>query len=132
MVGIRSQKDLRLAYESLNLIKELKAEKGSVGTGISEYEKKTKQNIREYHKKKAKSSEETRFIAGDYDSYVLLEKLPDFVKTKEQAEEIFDEDYRLIAYPSQFDCTGQKFTTGHKIVKRGDKFYCYHSISLDV
>ena len=89
-----------------------------------------KRKLRGYLSKPIK--EERRCIYEDnYGYYVMLVRLPEFLKSAEDAEEYFDEFERLEYIPSPYDCTGQHFTVGHKIFKRRGRFYVYHSIAVD-
>ena len=66
------------------------------------------------------------------DGYILLMELPDFLESKEEAEEYFEQRHVINATPSIYDCTGQAFTSGYKVFKRRNKFFAYHSVSYDV
>ena len=62
------------------------------------------------------------------DGYIELYELPDVT----DPEAYFDENERLIATPSQYDCTGQAFTMWHKIIKRRGRNMVYHRVAFDV
>lgn len=122
MFPIKNQDNLRLAYDYLKICEELGM---PIGKRIV-----IKRAIREYlHKKKPSDR-----IIKDYgiDGYVLLMELPDFLETKEEAEEYFEERHVINAIPSIYDCTGRAFTSGYKIFKRRNKYYAYHSVGFDV
>ena len=92
--------------------------------------KELKKNLRSYLHKPIR--EDRRCIYEDnYGYYIMLVRLPDFLKSVEDAEKYFDEFERMEYMPSMYDCTGQHFTTGHKIFKRRGRFYVYHSIAVD-
>lgn len=123
MFNINSPVDCKIAYSILrdeDFMHHAKPEK------IEEL----KRNLRQYLNKPI--NEERRCVYEDnYGYYVMLVRLPEFLKSVEDAEEYFDEFERLEYIPSPYDCTGQHFTTGHKIFKRRGRFYVYHSIAID-
>ncbi|KAI4438918.1 hypothetical protein FMM80_00610 [Schaedlerella arabinosiphila] len=122
MFPIKDKDDLRTAYEYLQIAQEV---------GLSkEKQNEIKWGIREYtHKKKSSK----RIVKDDgIDGYILLMELPDFLESKEEAEEYFEQRHVINATPSIYDCTGQAFTSGYKVFKRRNKFFAYHSVSYDV
>lgn len=122
MFPIKDKGDLRTAYDYLQMAKEFGKSK--------EKQNEIKRAIREYiHKKKPFE----RIVKDDgIDGYVLLLELPDFLESKEEAEEYFEQRHVINATPSIYDCTGQAFTSGYKVFKRRNKFFAYHSVSYDV
>lgn len=124
MFPIRDNRDLRMAYEHLLFLATLKNFKEK-----KEYVDELKRNIRKFTHKK----NETRLIK-DYgmDGYVILKPCPDWVETKEDAEEWFEGNEKLTYQWSPYDCTGQLFTSYHYLFVRNGKWMCYHSISCDV
>lgn len=123
MFNITSPVDCKIAYSILrdeDFMNHAKPEK------IADL----KRSLRSYLNKP--TNEERRCIYEDsYGYYVMLVRLPDFLKSMEDAEQYFDEFERMEYMPSMYDCTGQHFTTGHKIFKRRGRFYVYHSIAID-
>ena len=71
-------------------------------------------------------------VRNDYDSSVVRFDLPEGIESMKAAEDWFDDNERIVAVPSQYDCTGQLFTAWHRIFKIGNKFRCYHCIAMDV
>ena len=123
---VRNDEQLRDAYTMVWALSELIPEVKKTDKcrqAIIDY----KRAIRAYNKTKSNQ----RYLWGDYDSYVMLIKFPQWMDL-ETAKVEFEVNYRLHAYPSQYDCTGQHFTTGAKFVERHGRVYCYHSISVDV
>lgn len=93
--------------------------------------KKTKKEIREEHRKQG--ADTGRVIKSDWDSYITLEELKipaDY--TYDDAVEYFEEYEVIHMVPSQYDCTGQLFTSWYKIFKRNGKWMAYHAVNADV
>lgn len=121
MFTIRDKRDLRLAYTILH----------GIPDAAPEAMKALKKEIRRYNKHHANS--DRRIVHEDgIDGYTALVTLPESVQSEEAAEEWFYSEEERTCAPSAYDCTGQAFTTYHKIVKRGERFFCYHQISFDV
>lgn len=122
MIDIRSYTDCKIAISILR--DERFAEHSKSETIID-----LKRAVRKFLNRKPR---ERRCIYEDgYGSYVLLYPLPDNLKSIDDAEEYFEEFERLECEPSMYDCTGQHFTTGHKIFYRHGRIYVFHSISID-
>ena len=123
MFKVKSKIDLQIAYAILLDYKENKDVKKEKLDAL-------KREIRRYTNKPI--VEKPKCIYEDnYGYYTLLEPFPDFIDNEEDAEEYFDSQMRLTYVPSQYDCTGQHFTTGHKIFRRRGKLYVYHHIAVD-
>lgn len=123
MFSVKSKIDARIAYAILR-------DKNILENGDQEKLKELKRELRKFLNKPV--NEERRCIyADDYGYYIVLVRLPEFVKNSEDAEEFFDEFERMEYRPSPYDCTGQHFTVGHKIFKRRERYYVYHSIAVD-
>ncbi len=122
MFPIKNKDDLRTAYDYLSMLKEFHRP--------AQKQDEVKRAIREYINIE-KSFER---IVKDYgiDGYILLMELPEFLESKEDAEEYFEERHVIHAIPSIYDCTGQAFTSWYKIFKRRNRFFAYHSVSFDV
>lgn len=123
---VRNDEQLRDAYTMVFALSELIPEVKKTDKcrqAIIDY----KRAIRTYNKRKCNQ----KYLWGDYDSYVMLIEFPSCMNI-ETAKAEFEDNYRLHYSPSQYDCTGQHFTTGAKFVARHGKVYCYHSISVDV
>lgn len=123
MFEIRNKTDLQVAYAILLGCKDRKDVKKEKIDAL-------KREIRRYANKPIE--EKAKCIYEDcYGYYTLLEPFPDFIKDMEDAEDYFDGCMRLEYVPSMYDCTGQHFTTGHKIFWRHGKLYVYHHIAVD-
>lgn len=90
-----------------------------------------KRGIRDYFKRKDMELER-RTIYADYDGYIELLQLPEEVKILEIAKTWFDTNELRVCRPSMYDCTGQRFTGGTTFVERNGRWWCYHTIYLDV
>ena len=136
MLTIRDNHDLRNGYSTLNLyydvLKEVQTKMPDKDINpILKSIKEAKQDIRRYLKWK---DETDRHIIKDYsiDGYIELIELPEYVKSKDEAEEYFESEEKLIYKPSAYDCTGQLFTGWYKLFVRRDKWFCYHRVCCDV
>lgn len=90
-----------------------------------------KKDIRKEHKRH--DADTGRVIKSDWDSYITLEELKipaDY--TYDDAVEYFEEYEVIHMVPSQYDCTGQLFTSWYKIFKRNGKWMAYHAVNADV
>ena len=129
MVFVRDDRELKHAWEMVCFLsvylKSLGSDKSRTADMVKEY----KQAIRAYNK--AQDAQTARYLFGEWDYYTELIEFPENV-TMDTASYFFDENYRLHCYPSQYDCTGQRFTTGIKFVERNGRVYGYHSVALDV
>lgn len=117
---IRNKEDLRFEYVLLRF----------ADGKYPDIVKDVKRNIRNYYKQNAKRNR--RIVHGDFDYFVELVELPEFIETQDMASEYFEENIRLVCMPSQYDCTGQLFTSWYKPVKRNGRWYVYHGVSMDV
>lgn len=123
---INNKKDLRLAYDMLQMIKKL----GGGEHFNADYVKELKRDIREYLRF---DNEEPDYVHyDDYGSFTIRVEVPDYCKTNEDIEEWFDLCQRRTAMPSQYDCTGQLFTISHKVATLHGQRYLYHYIGMDV
>lgn len=73
-----------------------------------------------------------RIIKQDWDYYIMRINLPSWIKTKEEAEEWFERNEFIDYIPRDYDCTGQLFTSWHRLFKVNDLWICYHCVSMDV
>ena len=85
-----------------------------------------------YHKVCEKAKEDTAVISGDFDCYTRRYPLPECIKTKEEAVEYMEEYEVMECAPSQYDCTGQHFTSWYKVFCRNGRWQVYHHICVDV
>lgn len=125
MFTIRSKSDLSLAYSLLRLYMEQGTPVGNAHA-IEE----AKKEIRKYTHK---PSSTRRIIHDDgIDGYTALIEFPNDLEDEESAEEYFLANEYCECLPSAYDCTGQAFTRWHKLVKRRNRWYCYHCVRFDV
>ena len=123
MFSITSPIDCKVAYAILR-------DSEFISKADPEKIKDLKRELRKYLHKPIR--EERRCIyEDDYGYYIMLIRLPEFVKCNEDAEEFFNEFERMDYMPSPYDCTGQHVTRGHKIFKRQGRFWLYHFIAID-
>lgn len=124
---IRNKRELRIAYQNIELFKELMADMGG-SQKASDFIIETKKAIRKYNKK----TSDRRVISGDIDGYVELIELPGFLRSVADAEDYFENNERLARRYSAYDCTGDAFTSWYKIFIRRGRFMAYHSVGIDV
>lgn len=130
---VKSERDLRLAYENLLLWKEC------ASLIRSEFNRKKydhhgrtlKREIREYHR--VQSQKPIRAIVRDdgIDGYVEKVPVPVSCRSEEDREKWFDSEERLICRPSPYD-TGQRFTGWHHFAKLHGQWYLYHCVHVDI
>lgn len=134
MKYIGNYRDYKQAFELVNLYEEIIAQHGFGDTGkAKEHVIETKRAIRKYRDKIAEDAEMEHLVKSyDIDGYILLQRMPNAFDDMDDAEEYFDEYMRIRPTYSAYDCTGRPFTEWHKIVKRNDEWWCYHSIGFDV
>lgn len=126
MEYISNAKKYREAWIMRRFIEQTIAELGN-GEKARAYLDDLKRSIREYRDRP------TLNIIKEYgiDGFIELDALPEQIETELDAEEYFEENMRLVCTPSQYDCTGQLFTSWHKLVKRRGRWYVYHAIACD-
>ena len=88
-------------------------------------------------RKRNKLKDERRdyILVKDYgiDGSVIKFPLPEHIETEDEAREYFDEYERIHFKPTPYDCSGQQFTSWYKVFQKPDgRFWCYHSIGVDV
>lgn len=90
-----------------------------------------KREIRSYNNRPTSN---VRIISGDYDGHLDLVRLPDELDSvhKSEAAEWFDDNCYLEAYNSQYDCTGQEFTSWYHLFRRWGHWFAYHKVCRDV
>lgn len=78
------------------------------------------------------SADEVVF-GNSFETAIFKYPLPEDIKTLADAEEYFEEYEQIECMPSQYDCTGQTFTSWWKIFRKPDgRFWVYHAIDMDV
>lgn len=134
MFDITSKERLRDAYDFLSLLQNNPApdsttpeQKAYRAMTIAN----TKREIRAYVNRPASN---VRIICGDYDGHMELVRLPDELDRvhKSEAAEWFDDNCYLEAYNSQYDCTGQEFTSWYHLFRRWGHWFAYHKVCRDV
>ena len=125
---VRNTHDVKLAFEFLNLIKELSENFPAKDFLNDSATIETKKSLRQFLKRIPSE----RIIKGDVDGYVSLIELPERIKDKVTATDYFEDQERLVYVPSPYDCTGQKFTCWYKLFERRGRWMAYHCVGLDV
>jgi len=128
---IRSKNDLKLAYETINDIKEMLPKAQRTDTAL-EYIKNLKKDIREFFRKEKEKPQHRLVKDNGIDGYIVLMQLPSFLNSKEEAAIYFEENEAMTCRPSMYDCTGQAFTSWYKIIERSGRLWAYHSVCFDV
>ena len=116
--------DLRIAYSLLNLIEALPVNKKPAKFVVDCL----KRNVRDFTHRV--SPYIASYVGDDY--IFSLEKVPYICRTLEEAEEWFEEERKLLYYPTPYDCSGQIYTVLHKIFERNGELLCYHLTHMDV
>lgn len=122
---IRNERDLRDAYWFLSVEKELGCSAGKIA-------KKIKTAIREWNHRPESDRKVVYTYGGCGDSVIYKINCPVWVENEEDAEYWFDNEERMTYRWSPYDCTGQLFTSWHRIFHINGKWICYHSVSCDV
>ena len=66
------------------------------------------------------------------DGFIDKFPLPEYIETRQDADEYFNEYEYIRMIPSAYDCTGQRFTGWYKIFQKPDgRFWAYHCIEFD-
>ena len=95
-----------------------------------EYVDSIKRAVRRYINKD--TALDRRIVSSDYDGMMVLVQLPDGIHAREDAELYFEENEVMEAIPSQYDCTGQLFTSWYHLFQRHGQWFAYHQICADV
>ena len=128
MERIRNNRDLKRAYESLFIYNEISNEYGETDL-LKTCIKDQKRKIRAYIHKPT----DRRLIKDNgIDGYVEKILLPNTLRTKKDAVSYFEEEEYMTCIPSQYDCTGQRFTCWYRIAEQNGRFYAYHCVGADV
>ena len=128
---IRGKRDLQFNYSMIRFLeKTIEENRGSEDIRKTEdWLKEIKRETRAYVNKPKR---DVRVIQREFDCWVELYALPEYLTTLEDAAEYFDEYEWIHAEPSQYDCTGQVFTSWRHIFPRNGRFYVYHCLAVDV
>lgn len=128
---IRNDNDLKLAYEMLMLAENVLKVDNSVKEKVGEVIKSYKKDIRSYYKHNRKRLNTS--LVKDYgiDGYIEKIELP-FMFSKDEANRYVESNIVMEYYTSQYDCTGQCFTSWYRIYKNSkNRYICYHRVSVD-
>ena len=140
MNKINNERDYRIGYELLRILSK------DGGKRVESYVAELKRNLRQYASRKpvvyvGMGFTCERRIIKDYgiDGYIEIVSIPEVFDNLEDsttdgpgAESFFRDFIEIQAHPSPYDCTGQRFTAWHKIVKRNGQYWAYHSVAIDV
>lgn len=131
MFSITDNERLRDAYALLMFMQSNVPASAEKRAAVKNLVATIKREIRSYNNRPASN---VRIISGDYNGHLDLVRLPDELDRvhKSEAAEWFDDNCYLEAYNSQYDCTGQEFTSWYHLFRRQDHWFAYHSISRDV
>lgn len=92
-----------------------------------------KRAIRRFYKKVCDKAAVGETGFGEYDYFTRKYPLPEYIETKAEAEEYFEEYEWMHCHPSQYDCTGQIFTTRYCVFQKPDgRWWVYHCMAMDV
>lgn len=131
---VRSKSELKNAYELLLLIQKTireNPEKIVDREKANEYLVKYKKDIRKYYRQQRELLNTS--LVKDYgiDGYIEKIELP-FMFSKDEANRYVESNIVMEYYPSQYDCTGQCFTSWYRIFKNSkNRYICYHRVSVD-
>ena len=131
MMEIRNDRDYKLYWEILVEIIEYAKESGKYTPKRVDHIRDIKVALRKYNKERP---EPRKCVYDDsYGDFTELYRLdvPDDWEY-EDVKDYFEEWEVQHCIPSQYDCTGQIFTTGYKIFKRHGHWMCYHSYGMDI
>ncbi|MCR5144794.1 MAG: hypothetical protein K6B67_05740 [Lachnospiraceae bacterium] len=127
---INNKEEARNAYCTIRLFEQIKKNNRINREQLNAINNLLNEKKREVRKYVNHTSNERLVYSDDPDYYIVLIQFPGM--TIDDAKKDFEDNYRLIAYPSQHDCTGQAFTTGVKFFMRNNMPCCYHRIAVDV
>lgn len=75
---------------------------------------------------------EETILSSDYDGYDAITVMPKSITTRRAAGVWFRDHVFAEATPSQYDCTGQRFTIRQKIFQRNGRWCAFHAERFDV
>ncbi len=123
---IKSKDEYKARIEMLNFAQEMAKKKNVILP--DEFFIDMKHAIREYAKRPVS---EDRVILDQGEYCIVLQMMPESLKTLDEAEWYFVEEMERRYRPSMYDCTGQIFTRWHKIIQRRGRFMVYHALAID-
>ena len=122
--------DLRETWALLKFWEELEKENGR---SYQNYIRNYKERIR--LQRRADEINKDPYIVNTfhctYDGYFEKIVAEDNGETLDEVEEFFQDNYHIDYYDRGFDCTGQKFTSFHKIFKCAGNWIIYHYVAID-
>lgn len=124
---------LRLYYDTIQTYKELCERRGyNFNEVFGDLLLEKKKKIRDIYKQENEKPERHIVRDNGIDGYIELVQLPKEIKTRETSDGWFLCNEYMECIPSAYDCTGQKFTSWYRLIKRNGRWWVYHSISVDV
>ena len=131
MFSITDNERLRDAYALLMLMQSDIPASSEKKASVKNLAVTVKREIRNYNNRPTSN---VRIISGDYNGHLDLVRLPDELDRvhKSEAAEWFDDNCYLEAYNSQYDCTGQEFTSWYHLFRRWGHWFAYHKVCRDV
>lgn len=131
MFTITNDEKLRDAYALLMLMQSDIPASSEKKASVKNLAVTVKREIRNYNNRPTSN---VRIISGDYNGHLDLVRLPDELDRvhKSEAAEWFDDNCYLEAYNSQYDCTGQEFTSWYHLFRRWGHWFAYHKVCRDV
>jgi hypothetical protein len=128
---ITNDEKLRDAYALLMLMQSDIPASSEKKASVKNLAVTVKREIRNYNNRPTSN---VRIISGDYNGHLDLVRLPDELDRvhKSEAAEWFDDNCYLEAYNSQYDCTGQEFTSWYHLFRRWGHWFAYHKVCRDV
>ena len=126
----------RERYEFLRFLQTLdvKGDENAEAFKTSEI-KRIKEKIRKFNKEDAERiAKEPRGYAYGLYGECFAEFIPvcDGSMTREEAEELFEEDFFIHYRPTYYDCTGQLFTSSYHLLKHNGDWWAIHHVAMDI
>ena len=99
---IRSENDLKLAYETINSFKEILPMAQKTDAAL-EYIKELKRDIRGFFRKEKEKLQRRLVKDNGIDGYIVLMQLPSFLNSKEDAAVYFEENEVMTCRPASLE-----------------------------
>ena len=99
------------------------------GTGehVVEYLAEKKREVRKLSRRPGR-----RIFHATWDAFTEIVPLPEWISSREEAEEYIHDEIRIPYVYGPYDCTGQLFTYWTHAAYLGGRWVCYHRITADV
>lgn len=120
MFNVRNKDDLILAYLLVRDRKVCAANPEAIAD--------IKRSMRKYQRNHKATV--NPIVAGGFDWFLELIKTP--CGSFDEACEWFMKNGYMPCVPSQYDCTGQLFTSYYKVFERHGEYLVYHRVNVDV